>query len=128
MYVVLNGNSELVKMRLSDKNIMWKATTGMAPFGICLVGDKAYVTNWGGPKPIDTTKETAGIPYGKIYIDPSTGAAALGSVSVIDIKTGDVVKEIQTGLHPNAIIADKGGKFVYVANGNSDNVTVISTW
>ena len=127
MYVVLNGNSELVKMRLSDKNIMWKATTGMAPFGICLVGDKAYVTNWGGPKPIDTTKETAGIPYGKIYIDPSTGAAAHGSVSVIDIKTGNVAKEIQTGLHPNAIIADTSGKFIYVANGNSDNVTVIST-
>ncbi|HEX5155181.1 MAG TPA: phosphoesterase [Parafilimonas sp.] len=127
LYVVLNGNSELVKMRLSDKNIIWKAATGMAPFGICLVGDKAYVTNWGGPQPIDTTKETAGIPYGKIYIDPSTGAAALGSVSVIDIKTGAVVKEIQTGLHPNAIISDKSGKFVYVANGNSDNITVIST-
>jgi len=127
IYVVLNGNSELVKMRLSDKNVMWKATTGMAPFGICLVGDKAYIANWGGPKPVDATKETAGIPYANVYIDPVTGATALGSVSVVDIKKGNVEKEIQTGLHPNAIIADKSGKFVYVANGNSDNVTVIST-
>jgi len=31
------------------------------------------------------------------------------------------------GLHPNEIINDKSGKFVYVTNSNSDNVTVINT-
>jgi YVTN family beta-propeller protein len=127
MYVVLNGNNQLVKMRLSDKKIMWTAETGMTPFGICLVDDKAYVTNWGGPKPTDTSIETAGIPYGAVYIDHTTGASLLGSVSVIDTKSGAALKDIQTGLHPNAIIADKSKKFVYVANGNSDDVTIINT-
>ncbi|HVX27680.1 MAG TPA: bifunctional YncE family protein/alkaline phosphatase family protein [Parafilimonas sp.] len=126
MYVVLNGNNLLEKIRLSDKKIIWTTQTGMAPFGIALVDDKAYVTNWGGPKPTDTTLETAGIPYGKVYIDPVTGATALGSVSVIDTKTGNVIKEIQTGLHPNAIIVDQQKKFLYVSNGNSDNISVIN--
>jgi YVTN family beta-propeller protein len=128
MYVVLNGNNQLIKMRLSDKTIMWTAETGMAPFGICLINDKAYVTNWGGPKPTDDTSiETAGIPYGGVYIDPTTGACLLGSVSVIDTKSGKQLKEIQTSLHPNAIIADKSKKFIYVANGNSDDITIINT-
>jgi YVTN family beta-propeller protein len=126
MYVVLNGNNQLVKMRLSDKKTMWTTETGMAPFGICLVDDKAYVTNWGGPKPIDTSMETAGIPYGAVYIDHATGASLLGSVSVIDTKNGKELKDIRTGLHPNATTADKSKKFIYVANGNSDDITIIS--
>lgn len=126
LYVVLNGNNQLEKISLSDKKITWITETGMAPFGISLLNDKAYVTNWGGPKPTDTTVETAGIPYGKIYIDHATGASALGTVSVIDTKNGTVIKEIKTGLHPNAIICDKQKKFVYVCNGNSDNISVIN--
>ncbi|HEY1870490.1 MAG TPA: phosphoesterase, partial [Chitinophagaceae bacterium] len=127
IYVVLNGNNQLVKMRLSDKKIVWTTETGMAPFAICLVNDKAYVTNWGGPKPTDTSIETAGIPYGAAYIDHATGASLLGSVSVIDTKSGKELRDIQTGLHPNAIIADKSKKFIYVANGNSDDITIIGT-
>ena len=110
LYVVLNGNNQLEKIRLSDKQRVWTTETGMAPFGIALVNNKAYVTNWGGPKPTDTTKETAGIPYGKIYIDHATGASLLGSVSVIDTKNGNTITEIKTGLHPNAIIADEQRK------------------
>ena len=127
MYVVLNGNNQLTKIRLHDKKIIWTTETGMAPFGICLVEDKAYVTNWGGPKAIDTTKETAGIPYGKIYTDPSTGASSIGSVSVIGTKKGVLLKEVKTGLHPNAIITDRSRKFIYISNGNSDNITVLNS-
>lgn len=127
LYVVLNGNNQLAKLRLNDKKIIWTTATGMAPFGIAIAGSKAYVTNWGGPVPTDASKETAGIPYSKVYIDPRTGATAYGTVSVIDLETGKQQSEIEVGLHPNAIIAGKDQKFVYVANGNSDNISVIST-
>jgi YVTN family beta-propeller protein len=127
LYAVLNGNNELVKMRLDNKSIVWRARTGMAPFGISLVGRKAFVTNWAGERPTDTTRETAGIPYGKVYVDPRTGATASGTVSVIDMETGSVENEINVGLHPNAIITSADEKFVYVSNGNSDDVSVIST-
>jgi len=127
LYVVLNGNNQLEKLSLSDKKIIWKTATGMAPFGISITGSKAYITNWAGPVPKDTSKETAGIPYGEVYVDHRTGATLEGTVSVIDLKTGDAEKEIEVGLHPNAIISSKDGKFVYVSNGNSDNISMINT-
>jgi YVTN family beta-propeller protein len=126
LYVVLNGNNQLVKLKLSDKKIIWTMPTGMAPFGIAIAGSKAYVTNWAGPVPTDASKETAGIPYGSVYIDPRTGATAHGTVSIIDLETGKQQSEIEVGLHPNAIIASKDQRFIYVANGNSDNISVIS--
>ena len=125
LYVVLNGNSQLVKIRLSDKQTVWSANTGMAPYGIAIAKGNAYVTNWAGPVPTDTSLETAGIPYGKVYIEHRTGATSIGSVSVIDLKTGTPGKEIVVGLHPTAIIASPDRETLYVANGNADNVSVI---
>ncbi|MDQ6844761.1 MAG: beta-propeller fold lactonase family protein [Bacteroidota bacterium] len=127
LYVVLNGNSQLSKIRLSDKKPVWTTQTGMAPFGIALSSTKAYVTNWAGPVPTDTSKETAGIPYAKVYVDHRTGATAMGTVSIIDLESGKTLSEIETGLHPNAIIISNDQQFVYVSNGNSDNISLIST-
>jgi DNA-binding beta-propeller fold protein YncE len=127
LYVVLNGNSQLTKLRLSDQKEIWTTSTGMAPFGVALTATKAYVSNWAGPVPTDVSKETAGIPYGSVYIDPRTGATASGTVSIIDLQSGKLLSEIEVGLHPNAIISSKDQKFIYVANGNSDNISVIST-
>lgn len=127
LYVVLNGNSQLSKIRLRDKKVIWTTPTGMAPFGVALTSSKAYVTNWAGPVPTDALRETAGVPYANVYIDPRTGATAMGTVSVIDLETGKKQSEVEVGLHPNAIITNKQRDFVYVANGNSDNISVIST-
>lgn len=126
LYVVLNGNSQLIKLNLKNKKTVWTTATGVAPFGLALTGTKAYVSNWAGAVPTDASKETAGIPYAKVYVDPKTGATSSGTVSVIDLATGKTETEIEVGLHPNAIISSKDGQFVYVANGNSDNVSVIS--
>jgi len=127
LYVVLNGNSQLTKIRLNDKKTIWTTPTGMAPFGVAITNTKAYVTNWGGTVPTDASKETAGIPYASVYIDPRTGATASGTVSIIDLQSGKLLNELKVGLHPNAIITSPDQKFVYVSNGNSDNISVINT-
>lgn len=127
LYVVLSGNSQLTKIRLKDKKTIWTVATGMAPFGIALTNSNAYVTNWAGPVPVEGRSETAGIPFGKVYIDPRTGATALGTVDVIDLASGKKETEIRVGLHPNAIITSSDKRFAYVANGNSDYVSVINT-
>src|ERR1700722_19771508 len=128
LYVVLNGNDELVKINLNDNSIVWTKQTGVAPYGITIAENKIFVSNWAGPQPTDTlNKETAGVPYGKTYIDPKTGATLQGSVSVFEPGSGNMIKEISVGLHPNALINSPDGKFVYVANGNSDYVSVINT-
>ena len=128
VYLVLDGNSRLLKIRWSDRTQVWEAPTGMAPYGVVLAAGKAYVSNWAGPVPTDTAaRETAGIPYGKVYIDPRTGATAEGTVSVIDRASGRVLREVSVGLHPNALVAAPDEQYVYVANANSDNVSVIRT-
>ncbi|MEO6915433.1 MAG: phosphoesterase, partial [Chitinophagaceae bacterium] len=128
LYTVLNGNNQLVKIRLSDKKIVWKAVTGMSPFGLALAAGKVYVSNWAGPVPdSNDARETAGIPYGKVYIDPRTGATSMGTVNIFDQETGKRHKEVAVGLHPNDVIASPDQRFVYVANGNSDNISVINT-
>jgi DNA-binding beta-propeller fold protein YncE len=127
LYVVLNGNNQLVKIDLDNNKTVWTKPTGVAPYGVAIAKNKAFVTNWGGPEPIDTlNRETAGVPYGKAYIDPKTGATSMGTVMVMSLETGTVIKEIPVGLHPNAIINSADEAFVYIANGNSDMVSVIS--
>ena len=128
MYVVLNGNSQLSKIRLKHRQTIWTAPTGMAPFGVVVAAGKIYVTNWAGPQTDAGSKEpVAGIPNGSVNIDPRTGATARGTVSVLDLQTGRKLKEVEVGLHPNAIIASPDQQFVYVSNGNSDHVSVIRT-
>ena len=55
------------------------------------------------------------------------GSTREGSVTVIDPKTGRKIKELLVGLHPNEITSDREGRYVYLTNSNSDNVTVINT-
>ncbi|WP_254070770.1 bifunctional YncE family protein/alkaline phosphatase family protein [Pedobacter sp. L105] len=127
LYVVLNGNNQLVKINLNTRQTVWTKTTGVAPYGITITENKAFITNWAGAKAVDTLKrETAGVPYGKAYIDPKTGATSTGTVMVMNLEDGKLINEISVGLHPNAIISSADGEFVYVANGNSDLVSVIS--
>jgi YVTN family beta-propeller protein len=127
LYAVLNGCNQVAKMRVSDQALIWTTTTGVAPYGITLAGGQVFVTNWAGPVPTDTVgKETAGVPWGSAYTDPRTGATLRGTVTVLNPATGAIVKDIEVGLHPNAIIHSPDERYLYVANGNSDYVSVIS--
>ncbi len=125
LYVVLNGNNQLIKINFTTKQIVWGAGTGVAPFGVCIVNNKAYVTNWAGPLVTDPARESAGTPWGSAYTNPATGATRLGSLSVIDVSNGASLNELPLGLHPNAIISSPDLHFIYVANGNSDYISVI---
>jgi len=126
MYVVLNGNNELIKLNWDTRTIVWKSNTGVAPFGLAVSGKKIFVTNWAGETVTDSSKSTAGVPWGLAYTSPITGATASGTISVFNTINGKLEKEITVGLHPNAIIASADGKFIYVANGSSDEITVIN--
>jgi len=127
IYVVLNGNNTVMKMDIATKENIWTTPVGVAPFGITSANGKLYVTNWAGGNPDSTDKNVAGVPWGSAKVDPVNGSTREGSVSVLDPQSGKILMEIITGLHPNDIATSHDGKFVYVANANSDNVSVIST-
>ncbi|RTL47638.1 MAG: phosphoesterase [Sphingobacteriales bacterium] len=125
-YVVLNGNNQLLKINATTRQIVWAANTGVAPYGVCIINNKAYVTNWAGPLVTDTTRETASTPWGSAYTNPVTGATANGSLSVLNLQDGSLQNEILLGLHPNAIIKSPDSQWLYVANANSDAISVVN--
>ncbi len=128
LYVVLNGNNKLIKQDFETGNTVWITDPGVAPYGLTMAAGNIYVTNWAGRHPVKGDNEVAGVPWGLARVDNKAGGSTReGSVSVIDPVDGRIVKEIIVGLHPNEIIADQKGRYVYVTNSNSDNVSVINT-
>lgn len=127
LYVVLNGANELHKYNVKDHSLVWKANTGVAPYGVAAANGKIYVTNWAGSTATDSTRERAGVPWGLAYTNPQTGATAEGSVSVFQAANGKYLQDISTGLHPNSIKSSENQQFIYVCNSSSDNISVISS-
>ncbi|MCK5455953.1 MAG: beta-propeller fold lactonase family protein, partial [Melioribacteraceae bacterium] len=60
-------------------------------------------------------------------IDPKTGIANSGTVSVVDLENGKEIKNIEVGLHPGAMVFSPTKNRLYVACANSDIISVIDT-
>lgn len=128
LYVVLNGNNKVIKQDLITGDTVWIADPGVAPYGLTMAAGKLYVTNWAGREPLPADPDVAGIPWGKARVNNKAGGSTReGTVTIIDPETGRKIKELITGLHPNEITSDRQGRYVYLTNSNSDNVTVINT-
>jgi YVTN family beta-propeller protein len=122
LYVVLNMTNSVGVVDLASNRLTGTIPVQNAPKSIAVSGDRAYVTNQGGrpANPGEFTARSAGTP---IVADPGSAASITGTVSVIDLHAQTVTKNIAVGLQPTAILA--AGDFVYVANSNSDSVSVI---
>ena len=125
LYVVLNGNNEVVKLDLTTNKIIWTTDPGVAPYGITMASGKLFVTNWAGRHPEPNDKDVAGVPWGAAKVSPVNGSTREGSVTIINPADGKIIKDLTVGLHPNDIISNKSGRYVYLTNSNSDNVSVI---
>jgi YVTN family beta-propeller protein len=122
LYVVLNVANSIGMINLTTNQFAGQIAVQNAPKSIVVVGDMAFVTNEGGrpAKPREYTDSSAGTP---IVADRQSASSITGTVSVINLATRTVVKNIVVGLHPTAILGANG--CVFVANTNSDSVSVI---
>jgi len=116
---------------LATGAVIAKVKTGIAPFGVVIATDNttAYVSNWGGrfPKASDKTAPTGMTPGADQIVIDARGVAASGTVSKIDLQSGKVTAEIAVGLHPTGLAMDATRHRLYVANSNSDTISVIDT-
>jgi len=104
---------------------------GVLPIGAVVSqdGSTAFVTNLGGAKPASgerAARQCCDPRAERVRID-AQGLADYGSVSKVDLVGGRVVDVMPARLHPSGIAWDERGSRLYVANGNSDDVTVIDT-
>jgi len=124
-YVALSRNNSLGIVDLKEGRLAAEIPVGIAPFDVALSpgGATVYVSNWGGrhPRPGERTAPSAGTPT---LID-DRGVASSGTVSIVDLKQRRAVAEIEVGLHPSDLALSSGGDTLYVANANSDTVSVI---
>ena len=127
--VPLIHDNKLAIVDLSRRRVLASAATGIAPFGAAVnsEGTVAYVTNWGGrlPAPGDLTAPTGLLPAADQVVVDSRGIASTGTVTRVDLRTGQATHTIAAGLHPTAIIWDQPRGLLYTANANADSVSVI---
>jgi len=127
LYVALNLSNRLGEFESKDGRLLRLFDVGVAPYDVALVGRKAYVSNWGGRRP--QTGDVTG-PAGRgtlVKVDPSTFVANEGSVTVVDLDSGETAAEIPVHLHASALAVSPDGRYVVCANAASDNLSVIDT-
>ncbi len=127
LWAVLNLRNLVAEIDPVEGRILRRIPVGNAPYGLVILGGKAYVTNWAGGLPREgdlTGPSGAGTP---VKVDPRRHIASEGTVSVLDLSAGKELKQIPVGLHPSGIAPSPDGKYVFVACANSDCVSVIDT-
>ncbi len=127
----LPANDALAVLDAETGALVRTVPLGVEPIAAVIAGDgrTAYVSILGGAKP------TARQPSARQCCDPRAeavrvderGMAMGGSVSVVDLDAGTVVKDIPVGRHPTGLVLNDRGGHLYVAEGVSDSVRVIDT-
>jgi len=126
-YVCLSIANTLLVVNLTSGTVTQQINVGIAPWDIVISpdGTTGYVSDWGGRLPGvgDSTATSAGTP---VVVD-NRGVAASGAVSFVNLAGGSETAEVAAGLHASDLLLSRDGATLYVANANSDTVTVIDT-
>src|SRR5262249_41254472 len=126
-YVCLSIANSLAVVDLA-KRTSHQISVGLAPWDVVLSpnGSTAYVSDWGGRAP--TNGEPTATSAGSAVVIDNRGVAASGAVSFVSLAgNGAEIAQVATGLHPSDLELSADGSTLYVANANSDTVTVIDT-
>ncbi len=123
-YVCLSMNNSLAEVDLGTGTVVREMLVGVAPFAVQLdpTGNIAVVSNWGGRRPGGDGK-TAPSAGTDVSVD-ERGIANSGTASIVDLRTGVAVKELDTGLSASGVAV--AGSLAFVANANSDTVSMLS--
>ncbi len=100
---------------------------GLAPYRVVAApnGKTLYVANRGGrtPKASEPHALSAG---SAVRVDPKTGAALRGSISIIDTDSLTST-EVEVGRGPSGLAISPEGTMLYVANSDDDTIEVLDT-
>jgi YVTN family beta-propeller protein len=129
--IALTFDDEAAVVDLDTKEVYRKIKTGVAPFGVVVNADSsvAYISNWGGrvPHSGEQTAATGPEPNADQVLVDDRGVASSGTVTRIDLVSGQVTSTVDVGLHPSGLAWDEMDQRLYVANSNSDSISIVDT-
>ena len=125
LYVCGNLSNQLLEIDTTSGKILRTFAVGVAPYDVRLAGERAYVSNWGGRRP--EAGDLTG-PAGRgttVRVDAVRHIANEGSLSVIDLPKGEVVREILTGQHASALAVSPDERYLVCANASDDHLSLL---
>lgn len=127
LYVAGNLGNRLHELDTASGTVLRSWDTGVAPYDVVLVGNRAYVSNVGGRRPGNSDLTATAGKGTSVRVDPVRHIANEGSVTILDLTSGKVTTELVVGLHASALTVSPDGHYVVVANSGSDTLSVIDT-
>jgi len=94
-------------------------TGGVAPIGSVISRD--------GPRSGDPTLPTGLAATADRVVVDGRGIASTGTVARIDLESRQVTGTVDVGLHPVAMAWDEAGGRLYVANANTDTISIVDS-
>ena len=125
--VCLSIANALAIVDLDARKVVATVPTGVCPFGVVMSADDrtAYVSNFGGRHAVkgEHAENSAGTP---VVVDDRSIPLS-GTISRINLKSRAADGELAVGLHPSDLALSPDGARLFVANANSDSVSVVET-
>ncbi|HET6383675.1 MAG TPA: alkaline phosphatase family protein [Armatimonadota bacterium] len=125
LYVALNLSNRLAELDTATGKTLRTFDVGVAPFGVVLAGGKAYVSNWGGRRPGPNSLTGPAGQGTRVRVDPTHYISNEGSISVIDLASGKVEKEIITGRGASGLARSPDGHYLLAACSGAESVDVV---
>lgn len=127
LYVALGTRNAVSVIDTITGLVVRTIPVGVCPYHLALSPNdrQLWVSNRGGFLPADEV-DTALSAGTRVRIDRATDAALRGSVTLVDTGTFQT-REISVGRQPSGIVVDPTGQHVYVANSDSDTISVLDS-
>ena len=125
LYVAGNLSNTLLELDTKSGNVLRQIDVGFAPYDVVVVGQTAFVSNWGGRRPDEKTLTGPAGQGTLVRVDGTRFIASEGSVSLVDLGSGKVTRQVLAGRHASALAVSPNRKFVVVANAGEDTLSVL---
>jgi DNA-binding beta-propeller fold protein YncE len=125
LYVAGNLSNRLLEIDLETGKTLRTFDVGALPYDVAVIGNRLFVSNWGGRQFNGSGKSGPGGQGTTVRVDPVRYIANDGSVSVINLESGKLEKEIVTGPRATGLAVTPDKKFVAVADVGNDSVSII---
>ena len=127
----LPADDKLAILDADQGKLLRTVPLGVLPIASVIANDGtvAWVSVFGGakPKPGQRRATQCCDPAAEPVRVNARGIAERGTVVRVDVLNGTVTHSVNVGLHPSGLAWDQSRDRLYVANGNSDSISVVDT-